>query len=179
MKRMLMVTSMVVSAVSAWPVEPAERSDAHAWLLKLAGEYTTENSYSPAPGAPPRRSLGTATLAPMLEGGFLREESASEAGPGRVQRSLKIWGYDEASRRFQAAWTYTGSTAILLLTGEAAHDESVVSYEGEYLEPGTGRHTLRVELRPIGADRFSLSLRSYGEDGKERATLVTTYSRSR
>jgi len=188
MKCLWTVASTVLLVGSALGVAPAQtppatrseaRSAAHAWLLGLAGAYTTENTFSPAPGAPPRRSVGTATLTPVLDGGFLREEPSTEMGPGRVQAALKIWGYDTTTRRFQAAWTYTGSTSILLPSGDAAADMSVVTYEGQYVEPTTGRDTLRVELRPVDASRFTLVLWSFGEDGKERATLQTIYTRSR
>ena len=36
------------------PPKPEDRS--REWLMRLAGEYTTENEFSPAPGAPSRSS---------------------------------------------------------------------------------------------------------------------------
>ena len=151
--------------------------DLRARLLDLAGSYATENEYSPAPGAPAFGSRGVSTLSPALGGKFLREESSSAPGESRPQEALKLWGFDEATGRYQAAWAYSGSTAILLLEGEPLPDGEGLSLEGSYLEPATGRHTLRVELRRLDAASFRLVLKSFGEDGAERATLRTTYTR--
>ncbi len=179
MRYRLALVPVVLMVAVASSARSEEEPSGHAWLMRLAGEYTTENAFSPAPGAPSRRSVGTATLAPVLGGRFLREESRSEAGAGRSQEALKVWGFDEATGRYQTTWTYTGSTAILLLTGRASAEEDAVVYEGQYVDGQRQRHTLGVELRPLGPDRFRLGVRSFGDDGQEKATLVTTYTRTR
>lgn len=153
----------------------AQPGPQHAQLMKLAGEYTTTETFY-APGSAPQESTGTAKLKAILGGRFLEEENSGKS-LGRPYSGMRLYGYNNGSKQYEAIWIYDGSTAFLVLDGTSDDDGKTVRYSGAFLGPGGQRQTLRVTLTQKDADHFSVKL--LGESGGGMSTLETVYTRVR
>lgn len=146
----------------------------HAELMKRAGDYATTQIFY-APGAQPRESSGTAKLKSILGGRFLQEENSGES-LGQPYTGLRLYGYNNGSKQYEAIWIYNGSTAFLVLDGTSDDHGKTVRYSGAFLGPGGQRQTLRVIITQNDADHFSVKL--LGEaPGGQMSTLETVYTR--
>lgn len=153
--------------------EAAKPGPAHAQLMKLAGDYTTTATYS-APGAEQQQSTGTAKLKSILGGRFLEEENSGDAF-GTPYSGLRLYGYNNGSKQYEAIWIYNGSTAFLVLDGSSDDNGKTVRYSGAFLAPG-GTQTLHVTITQQDADHFVVKLLGQGPDDAT-STLETTYTR--
>lgn len=154
--------------------EAAQPGPIHAQLMKRAGKYTTTMTFS-TPGVEPQESTGTATLKPILGGRFLEEENSGES-VGQPTAGLRLYGYNNGSKQYEAIWIYTGSTAFLVLDGSSDDNGKTVRYGGAFLGPDGSKQTLRVIVEQQDADHFVVRL--LGEEpGGAMSTLATTYAR--
>lgn len=153
--------------------EAAKPGPPHAQLMKLAGDYTTTATYS-APGAEQQQSTGVAKLKSILGGRFLEEENSGDAF-GTPYSGLRLYGYNNGSKQYEAIWIYNGSTAFLVLDGSSDDNGRTVRYSGAFLGP-SGTQTLRVTITQQDADHFAVKLLGQGPDDAT-STLETTYTR--
>jgi hypothetical protein len=155
-------------------IAAAQPGPQHAELMKRAGDYTTTQTFY-APGAQPQESTGTAKLKSILGGRFLEEENSGES-LGQPYTGLRLYGYNNGSKQYEAIWIYNGSTAFLVLDGTSDDNGKTVRYSGAFLGPGGQRQTLRVIVTQNDADHFSVKL--LGEaPGGGMSTLETVYTR--
>jgi hypothetical protein len=155
-------------------ISAAQPGPQHAELMKRAGDYTTTQTFY-APGAQPQESSGTAKLKSILGGRFLEEENSGES-LGQPYLGLRLYGYNNGSKQYEAIWIYNGSTAFLVLDGTSDDNGKTVRYSGAFLGPGGQRQTLRVIITQNDADHFSVKL--LGEaPGGGMSTLETVYTR--
>ncbi|HKF52556.1 MAG TPA: DUF1579 family protein [Candidatus Acidoferrales bacterium] len=154
--------------------EQAQPGPAHAELMKRAGDYTTTETYS-APGAEPQQFTGTAKLKSILGGRFLEEENSGDS-LGQPYSGLRLYGYNNGSKQYEAMWIYNGSTAFLVLDGSSDDNGKTVRYTGAFLGPGGGRQILRVTITQQDADHFVVKLLGEGPNNA-MSTLETTYTR--
>jgi len=146
----------------------------HAQLMKRAGVYTTTQTFYQA-GMPPQQSTGTATLKSILGGRFL-EEKNSGSSLGQPYRGLRLYGYNNGSKEYEAIWIYNGSTAFLVLDGTSDDGGKTVRYSGAFIGPTGRRQTLRVIVTQNDPDHFTVKLLGEAPDGT-LSTLTTVYSR--
>src|SRR2546428_11304746 len=88
----------------------------HKQMARRAGEYTLVSKFVAKEGTPVQESKGTAKITSVLDGRFLLEENSSEL-LNRPFTGLRLYGYNNASGKYEGFWTYTGSTAIMRLSG--------------------------------------------------------------
>lgn len=156
--------------------EAAQPGPAHAQLMKRAGDYATTTTYS-APGVEPQQSSGKATLKSILGGRFLEEENSGDSF-GQPYVGLRLYGYNNGSKQYEAIWIYNGSTAFLVLDGTSDDNGKTVRYSGAFLGPGGERQTLRVSITQQDGDHFTVKL--LGEaPGGAMSTLETVYTRTK
>lgn len=156
--------------------EAAQPGPIHAQLMKRAGDYTTTTTYS-APGVEPQQSNGQATLKSILGGRFLEEENSGDSLGARYS-GLRLYGYNNGSKQYEAIWIYNGSTAFLVLDGTSDDNGKTVRYSGAFLGPGGERQTLRVSISQQDDDHFTVKL--LGEaPGGAMSTLETVYARTK
>lgn len=153
----------------------AQPGPQHAELMKLAGDYTTKETFY-APGSEPQESTGTAKLKAILGGRFLEEENSSQSF-GQPYSGLRLYGYNNGSKQYEAIWIYDGSTAFLVLDGTSDDNGKTVRYSGAFLGPDGEKQTLRVTITQDDADHFAVKL--LGESAGGMSTLETVYSRVR
>ena len=154
--------------------EAATPGPIHAELMKRAGDYTTTATFY-APGAEPQQSTGAAKLKSILGGRFLEEENSGDSF-GQPYSGLRLYGYNNGSKQYEAIWIYNGSTAFLVLDGASDDNGKVVRYSGAFLGPSGARQTLRVTITQQDADHFVVRLLGEGP-GDATSTLETTYTR--
>lgn len=154
----------------------ASPGPAHADLMKRAGDYTTTATFY-APGTEPQESTGTAKLTSILGGRFLEEEN-SGVSFGQPYSGLRLYGYNNGSKQYEAIWIYDGSTAVLVLDGTTEDSGKTVRYSGAFIGPNSEKETLRVTITQQDADHFSVKL--LGEaPGSGTSTLETVYTRTK
>lgn len=151
----------------------AQPGPQHAQLMKLAGEYTTKETFY-APGSSPQESTGMAKLKAILGGRFLEEENSGESF-GQHYSGLRLYGYNNGSKQYEAIWIYDGSTAFLVLDGTSDDNGKTVRYSGAFLGPSGEKQTLRVTITQNDADHFTVKL--LGENADGMSTLETVYTR--
>lgn len=154
--------------------EAAQPGPIHAQLMKRAGKYTTTMTFS-APGTEQQESKGTATLKPILGGRFLEEESSGES-LSQPSAGLRLYGYNNGSKQYEAIWIYNGSTAFLVLDGSSDDNGKTVRYTGAFIGLDGSKQTLRVIVEQQDADHFVVRLLGEGPGGAT-STLATTYTR--
>ena len=156
--------------------EAATPGPIHAQLMKRAGEYTTTTTLY-APGTEPQQSTGTATLKSILDGRFLEEKNSGDS-LGQPYSGVRLYGYNNGSKQYEAIWIYTGSTAFLVLDGSSDDNGKTVRYSGAFLGPDGAKQTLRVTLTQPDDDHFVVRLLGEGPGGAT-STLETVYTRTK
>lgn len=154
--------------------QAAQPGPQHAELMKRAGDYNTTTTFY-APGTEPQQSTGTAKLKSILGGRFLEEENSGDSF-GTPYSGMRLYGYNNGSKQYEAIWIYNGSTAFLVLDGSTEDNGKTVRYSGAFLGPNGVRQTLRVTITQQDADHFVVRLLGQGP-GDTTSTLETVYSR--
>ena len=150
----------------------------HANLTRLAGEYTTVTKFFMAPGAPPQESTGEAKLWMTLDGRFLSEDDSGMFF-GQQMKSFRMVGYNNASKRYEAIWTYTMSTAIMTLNGTSKDGGKTITLAGSFDDQGGVKQKLDVVMRQMDSDHLVVELSGTTPDGKTGPLLQTTYTRKK
>lgn len=150
----------------------------HASLARLAGEYTTVTKVFMAPGAPPQESTGEAKLWMTLDGRFLSEDDSGMFF-GQQMKSFRMVGYNNASKRYEAIWTYTMSTSIMTLNGTSKDGGKTITLAGSFDDQGGVKQNLDVVMRQTDGDHLVVELSGKTPDGKPGPLLETTYTRKK
>ena len=146
----------------------------HARLARLAGHWTVVSTFSF--GGEPQRFEGKAQAKSILGGRFVQfDEDGVEFG----QRSekQKTWGYNVAAKKYEGTWMYTGSTAVMHLTGTAKNEQTIAgeaSFAGEKGEP----QDFTWDLQITDADHFSTTLVAPAHGDRPAATFTCVYTRA-
>jgi len=165
-----------------------EQSDEHApeqpvaenaRLARLAGDYTWTSTFDVGDGSPPMSSTGTARFTSILGGRFLQhEESGGMAG--MPYDALKLYGYNASAERYEGLWLYTGSTAMMNMTGASRDGGKTVQFDASYALDASGAlMEFEITLAEIDADQFSIQLAFKAPEGAPTSKLKATYSRKR
>jgi hypothetical protein len=146
----------------------------HQRLMKLAGNYTTATKMSGIAGS---ESTGEATFTALLGGRFLLQE---EKGTilGRPFEARKTYGFNTAAKKYEGTWTYTGSTAMMMLAGTSADSGKTIKFSASYEGPAGKTSAFEIVVAELGPDKFSIALTSKAEDGKA-TMLETVYTRKK
>jgi Protein of unknown function (DUF1579) len=149
----------------------------HKQMANWAGEYTTSSKFFAKPGQPSEATTGSATIRSILDGRFLSEENAGTL-LGQPYTGMHLYGYNNATGKYEATWIYTGSTATMTLTGTSKDDGRTIEYTASIDQKGT-RMTLYVVLKHVDDDKFTVELYAKNKDGSKGPTLETTYTRKK
>jgi hypothetical protein len=180
---LLLALTALVGPPPIAPFAPAQGGDAtpgpdHARLTALAGDWTVTTTFRFG-DAPPQEFHGTARATAILGGRFVQfDEQATEFGQ-RVERQ-KVFGFNNAARRFESTWRYTGSTATMNLTGSlagGAADATTITGTATFADEGDAVERFTWDLRTTAADAFTSTLVAAAGDGKPQATFTAVYRR--
>ena len=157
---------------------PARAQTPQEVLARRAGEYTRVIQFLGQMGAQGTPSTGTSRISTILNGRFLMEEN-NDVVFGRPVSGMRIYGYNDATGQYEAAWIYTMSPAILTLTGTSADGGKTVDYTGVTETANGGKTTMHARLRQVDNDQFVITLSVESPDGKETPFQETTYKRKK
>jgi hypothetical protein len=157
-------------------MQAAQPSEAHKGLAKRAGEFTTISKFS-MPGMPEQTSKGTSKLTMILGGRFLSEDATGEM-MGAPYTSLKLVGYNNESKKYEAVWAYTQSTAMMMMTGTSDDDGKTINYTAS-VESVNGKETFGVKMTQPDDDHFKVEMLIKMPDGSAGPTYSTEYTRKK
>lgn len=158
------------AAANTQPVpSPTSPGPEQALLAKRAGDYTRVIKFVGQDG----EWTGTSKISVILGGRFILEEN-HDTVMGRAVEGTRLWGYNNVTKQYEAAWMYTMSTAITKLTGTSDDGGKTVEYTSTSDEP-----RLHARVRQIDDDHFVVTLSTAGPDGKDTPFQETTYARKK
>lgn len=163
-------------------MEAAMKADtpgpAHQQLAKTAGDYTTVTKFRTGSDGPAEESTGTARITSILDGRFLMEANSGTI-MGQPVRRLRLSGYNNATKQYETSWVYTGSTAILTMTGTSTDGGKTVRWTGAFEDPVEGKQSLQAVTRQIDEDHFVLEISGSDPKAPRFAMVETTYTRKK
>jgi hypothetical protein len=149
-------------------------------LADRAGEYTIKLQMwinADDRTQPPMESSGDASLRSVLGGRFLmHDETAALAGEKIT--SIKYWGFSKDTDKFEAMWSYTGGTSMMIFKGTSADQGKTVVYTSDMVIAGQ-KEKYEVTVKQISADSFSIELVGIMESGAKGVALLSTYTRKK
>ncbi|MBT8484190.1 MAG: DUF1579 domain-containing protein [Phycisphaerae bacterium] len=160
----------------------------HRALDHFIGDWeTTTKVYWGGPSMPPSEASGTATMKWVLDGRFVREESAwtmpmpdpetGELVPTPAQ-GLGLFGYDNHRNLYVASWADSINTHLLSVRGSADPSGRVFRYYGEMDEPMLGVTGRMVKYETRIVDRNTHVVDIYDlHVGEEYKVIEITYRR--
>ncbi|HZN40175.1 MAG TPA: DUF1579 family protein [Planctomycetota bacterium] len=181
MIRCLALFSLVAAA--ALPTAPLVQDPAaapgaeHTQLAKLAGDWTVVTTFRFGPGGPAQEFQGKAHGKVILGGRFVQfDETAVEFG-APVERQ-RTWGFNNQSRKYESTWMYTGSTAVMRLTGDAAADGKLIAGSATFAGDKGTAQDFTWTLACIDDDHFSSTLVAPAHGQGQAATFHALYTRA-
>ena len=172
------LTTLMTTVASAQGFLPDNPGPEHAALEKLVGEYTTTIQFRAKAGEVGQQSNGSAKFTSVLDGRFVLEDSTGEQFSKHF-KARKIYGYNNAAKRYESAWMYTGSTAIMTLQGSSADGGKTIQWKATVAQADDKTMNLLITMKRIDDDRFAVELISKSPDGAAGPTLETTYTRKK
>jgi hypothetical protein len=155
-----------------------EPGSIHKELARWAGEYTTVSKFRLKPGDEAMESKGTAKIVTALDGRFLVEENTGSQF-GEAYKGLRLVGYNNAAKQYEASWTYSKSTAIMSMTGTSKDDGKTIDWIATFSKEKGEKETLYVSTRQIDDDHFVVEIFGKTADGQKGPTLETVYTRKK
>lgn len=148
----------------------------HGGLMKLAGEYSTVSKFKLNANDAGQLSNGVSKLTRILDGRFLLEE-ANGAQFNQPFMARKVYGYNNAAKRYESSWIYTGSTSMLTLSGTSSDGGKTIQFEGGYDQANGAKSNLVVFFKRLSDDKFVVELVLKTPGGGTGPSLETTYTK--
>src|ERR1700735_4184463 len=148
------------------------------FLAKRAGEYTRTIKFVAQPNADANASSGTSKVSVALGGRFIVEEN-NDTVFGRPVSGMRIYGFNNITKQYEAVWMYTGSTSMIFLTGTSSDGGKTIDLAGATQNLRGEKVPLHAVIRQGDDNHFVATLRSASPDGKETAFQETTYTRKK
>ena len=158
--------------------QAAKSENPHEFLAKRAGEWTRTIRFVGQPGGSGEPFTGTAKMSAIDGGRFLLEEY-HDVVFGKPITGTRLFGYNTITNEYEAAFTGTTSSAILMLKGASADGGKVVDYSGESESARGQKFTLNVRVRQEDDDHIVMSFSMTGADGKPNTFQETAYTRKK
>jgi len=150
---------------------------AHKALEPLVGNWTAEVKSWMAPDAPPTVTKATAKSSWVMNGRFVQQEFTGEF-MHKPFRGVSLTGYDNTKQKYNSVWIDDMHTSMYTSEGEGENGDNVITLEGKYDCPMTGRKGLPMKhvLLIINQDKhvFEMHDPTKGNDSK---TMEITYTR--
>lgn len=148
------------------------------FLAKRAGEYTRTIKFVAQPNADANASSGTSKISVALGGRFIVEEN-NDTVFGRPVSGTRIYGFNNITKQYEAVSMYTGSTAMIFLTGTSSDGGKTIDLTGATQNLRGEKVPLHAVMRQVDDNQFVVTLMTIGADGKEAAFQETTYTRKK
>jgi len=151
------------------PTKSYPPDEAHARLLRLAGQWRGVARTWLEPGKPPSEARWEGSIAPVLGGRFVRFTYGSELQGTPFAGELLI-AYESGEGLWRTSWVdsfHTG-TAILVSVGEGGAGAQPVRVRGSYFAaPGHPHWGWRTELDDSDPAGLALRMFNVSPEGQE------------
>ncbi len=157
----------------------AEPGEMHKHLEKAAGEWEAKTKMWMAPGMAPEESTGKAVFRSMLGGRFVQMQYSGTM-MGSPFRGFGIYGYDNASKKFESIWIDSFSTGMMKGTGELSADKKTLTWIVETPGMDGKRDTMRHVETFIddNTTKFEMFMKN-PSDGKDFLMMEIMYTRGK
>jgi len=150
----------------------------HAWLHQLVGDWVSEGSAEmPEHGG---MTMGGTETVRSLGGIWVVSEGEMRVNGEPCGNSRMSLGYDPAKGKFVGTWLGSMMTHLWVYEGTLDADERVLTLDCEgpsFTDPSTLAPYQDV-ITIIGADHWTLTARTRGEDGAWTTFMTTHYRRT-
>ena len=187
---LLILAATAVFAQDRSPQKPEATPDTHQtadatkpgpeqeFLSKRAGEYARTVKFVAQPNADANASTGTSRISVALGGRFIVEEN-NDTVFGRPVSGTRIYGFNNITKQYEVVSMYTGSTAMIFLTGTSSDGGKTIDLTGSTQNLRGEKVPLHAVIRQVDDNQFVVTLMTIGADGKEAAFQETTYTRKK
>ena len=99
---------------------------------------------------------------------------------GMPFKSAKLIGYNKGSKKYEAVWTYTLGTGMMMMNGTSDDDGKTIKYTASFDNEVGAKETLNATSRFLDDDHFTVVL-DCGKtpDGSPGPTMEATYTRTK
>jgi hypothetical protein len=146
----------------------------YQFLEPLVGQWETSAKISSGPAAP---ASGTAEGKWTLGGKFLSIESAANP-TDKSALDIKMIGYDELEKKYQAVWMDTDHTEMLQMKGVSNDGKKIIFLATSHNAAGQAA-IARAVLTITDKDHHTWERYAVGADGKETKILEVAFSRKK
>ena len=130
------------------------------------------------PGAPPTMSTATCTNS-MIMGGRYQQSAHKGMYNGMPFEGMSLWGYNNASKRFESTWIDNMGTAIMYTEGVYDPKTRTIVFKGRSVDPVTHKPTMVREVF-VFVDDSTQTMEMYEtKDGKENKTMAIKFARKK
>ncbi|HVT27816.1 MAG TPA: DUF1579 domain-containing protein [Lacipirellulaceae bacterium] len=134
-------------------------------LTKDAGEWEGKSTMWMGPGGEPITSECTSTVTPILDGHYVKIEMKGDMPGMGPYHGGGVYGYDNVSKKFVAAWIDNHSTGIMHGEGELSPDQKTLTWTMTFNCPINKKPAVMTEVdKTTGPD--SKTLEMFGDDPK-------------
>lgn len=147
----------------------------HGLLKAFEGVWRAEVKMWWDPDGEPQVSTGRMTNRLVLNGLFLEQDYADDAG---MFSGRGFWGYNAVDKRWEGFWIDTMSP--MMQTEHGTHDEAKGQWTmvGQMTDPGTGKPLMkRSVITKHGEDRHTLEMYFSTPEGEKKGMEIS-YTRA-
>jgi hypothetical protein len=163
------------SAMKAW-MSYMTPGDLHKMLAKDDGEWSEEITLWMEPGAPPAKSVATATNR-MILGGRYQESKHTGNFMGMPFEGYSITGYDNAKKIFVNSWVDNMGTGIMFMEGKWDEKTKTIHFTGKTTDPSTGKDvSVREVFTMIDNNKQKMEM-FMTQGGKEYKSMEIVFTR--
>ncbi len=131
------------------------------------------------PGTPPETAQGTATIASVLDGRFLKVEFHGTM-MGKPCTAIRFDGYDRHRGLYTSTWLDNMVTALMCLNGSSMDDGRTIEYVGEVSDRMASGKTVKTRTVASCPSDDAMSYAIYQtRDGKESKVLELSFARQK
>jgi hypothetical protein len=160
----------MAAMMEAW-TKYATPGDHHKKLDGMVGDWTYTAQFWMVPGAPPMEMKGEQKAAWVMGGRYVRAHVTGPAqGDMPAFEGVSVTGYDNAKKKYVAAWVDNMGTGITHMTGEATADGKTITFHYTEFDPSTGKDAKAKQvIHWTGPDSYDQTFYKV-EGGKETKT---------
>ena len=137
----------------------------HEHLAKDAGVWNGKTQMWMVPGSEPMTSECTSTVAPIMDGRYIKAEMAGEMPGMGKYNGFGIYGFDNVSQKFVSTWIDNQSTGVMNGIGELSPDGKTMTWKYTYNCPINKKPTALREVEKVTGPNTK-TLEMFGNDPK-------------
>jgi hypothetical protein len=151
----------------------------HEFLAQGVGVWHGKNSLWMYEGAEPMKSECVTTTTALMDGRFFKSETSGEMPGMGPFIGFGLYGFDNATQKFQSTWIDNCGTGMMTGTGDLSSDGTTLTWNYLYNCPSTKKpQPFRIVERHNGKDSFSLEMHTNDmKTGKEFKLMQIDYTR--